>query len=448
MNYRQWFHTFSNRIAPLSTSQPWASSEHGDPVPSWRTLLNRNSAILEVEDEVATEQQGRLVMVSRNRTLSSLLLAALRQQVPLPITAQLLREGFFTLLTLDVATEPTAEPPDPPTVLSWEDGTWPNDSPTWAVDPWDLCLDGTADAELLLYLVGADEGWQASDARWCARLRALGIPILPVLVITTPGAQTPDQFEHHEETGVQGTMMAQIQRNVGVRPVTICLAHPNEPAVAPVVDGAELHLLVKRILALRPRLAIPLAQESPPCRSLIARRIIRSGALVAALVGSEPLPLLDIPLQVAVHWKVILQLAAIYGRPGLDYRSREMLGTVGLNLGVRFLAQQAIKLIPFFGWLASGLLSGCSMALLGHTVLHSYEQDKPLQLAQLTRNWRHIATRVAEHSARVVAGHVGRLPVRRGQRCQPPTEPGSFSNPVEEYDHAQTIPITCESTNN
>jgi uncharacterized protein (DUF697 family) len=443
MNYRQWFYTLSKQLA-APTEQPWTFGEHTDPTSSWRSLLRRNSAMMEVEDEVATEQQGRLVMVGRCGELSSLLLAALRQQAPLPVTAPLLREGFFTLLTLDTVEGSPAEPPNPSGAPGWEEDPWPNHSPTWAVDAWDLFMDGTAGAELLLYLFSADEGWQPADARWCARLRALGIPILPVLMIASPTETALDGVDGHADVVPRESMIAQVHRSLGIRPITIHLARPADSAVTPEISDAELHLLVRRILSLRPRLAIPLAQESPRCRSLIARRIIRSGALVAALVGSEPLPLLDIPLQVAVHWKVVLQLAAIYGRPGLEYRSRELLGTVGLNLSVRFLAQQAIKAIPLFGWLASGLLSGCSVALLGHTVLRSYEQDEPFQLAQLTRGWRSRMTHLIERSARAVAGHVGQ---RRGcwaPRSNQRTDQHALDHPVEEYDHDQTIPITCD----
>src|SRR5690606_12685250 len=118
-------------------------------------------------------------------------------------------------------------------------------------------------------------------------------------------------------------------------------------AASPAPDGppngppsADLHELVQRMLALRPRLGIALAQEITCCRPQIAQRIIRTAALMSALVGSEPIPLLDLPLQVGVQWKMALQLAAIYGRPGLDYRSRELVSAVLVNLGAHRLAQQ------------------------------------------------------------------------------------------------------------
>lgn len=135
----------------------------------------------------------------------------------------------------------------------------------------------------------------------------------------------------------------------------------------------NLLALLNRILGL-PRLALPLAQEAPWCRPLIATRVIRTGAMMTMLVGAEPIPLLDLPLHVAIQWKVALQLAAMYGRPGLDYRSRDV-GNGVTNLCMRQMARQALKVIPLIGWLLSGLLSGVSTWLLGNALRRYYEQE-------------------------------------------------------------------------
>ncbi|MEJ5199956.1 MAG: DUF697 domain-containing protein, partial [Anaerolineae bacterium] len=124
------------------------------------------------------------------------------------------------------------------------------------------------------------------------------------------------------------------------------------------------------------RLAVPLAQEIPACRPLVAGRVIRSCALSAALLGAEPIPLLDLPLQVAVNWRMALQLAAIYGRGPLDYRSREMIGTVVWNLGLRRLIQQVCKLVPVLGWAASAGLSGSATWLLGNGLRRYFEDEE------------------------------------------------------------------------
>lgn len=93
------------------------------------------------------------------------------------------------------------------------------------------------------------------------------------------------------------------------------------------------------------------------------------------MVGIEPIPIIDLPLQVALQWKVILQIAAIYGRPGLDVRSKEMASTIGLSVARSMVTQQLVKLVPVVGWLLSGLSSGLSTWPIGHAFLRYYERD-------------------------------------------------------------------------
>lgn len=354
----------------------------------WSHLWGRSPELLNVEDEVAGERQGRLVVYSQQGSLCSALLGRLRQQPPTSLAGVVAREGFFTLVDLSAAA-PRPDDRQPYTGEGAADEEWTS---TWAWrDSWagpmeaaDLLVETGAGADLLLFLFAAEAGWQEGDARWFARLRALSAPVLPVMMVTS----TTDADE---------TLLSHLRRQLGMRPVLVLGADPatcspiaedDDPSAPtmPTLPPQDLIGLVERILALRPRLALALAQEAPACRRLIATRVIRTGALVTALVGSEPIPLLDLPLHVAMHWKVALQLAAIYGRPGLDYRSREMASAVTLNLVVRHIAQQGLKLLPLFGWLLSGALSALSTYLLGHALLRYYEEEQ--LLPELPPNWR------------------------------------------------------------
>lgn len=333
----------------------------------WQGLLGRSLEMAEVQEEVAAEQQGRLAIIGPDQALNRLLLARLRQQPPVPGTEQICREGFFTLVQLPESPSPTLT-----------DGTEQSqaDGPDWRAAEYELhpqdLVETVMDHDVLIYLFPAQAGWQAQDAHWYARLRAAHVPLLPVAVLPT---------ESDQEGWCGDEFSKSMRDRLGVRPAMMDLGDPTQ------WDGtdADDHVLalVQRMLALRPRLAVALAQEIPACRTLIAQRVIRTGALMTLLLGSEPIPLLDLPLHVATQWKVALQLAAIYGRPGLDYRSREMAGTIAVNLVVRHLAQQALKLVPLVGWLLSGLLSGISTWLMGQALVRHYRE---LQVIPLP-NW-------------------------------------------------------------
>jgi uncharacterized protein (DUF697 family) len=332
--------------------------------------------MVEVEEEVAAEGRGQLVMVSRSDEANRRLLARLRQQPPVPARGDVCREGFFTLIRLPDA----AERPDLAGSLgAYADFDWGGPSGVWGFDELSALL---ASADVLLYLFERAADSHVADVHWYARLRAIGVPLLPVVLMELPvgrelAGDAADTAPDGEQAGLEELVRA-LRLPAGVRPVWV-RAGAGEGDVPEV--PADVVGLVERILALRPRLAIPLAQEIPCCRQMIAQRMIRRSALLTTLLGVEPLPLVDLPLHVAVNWKVALQLAAIHGRPGLDYRSREMVGTVALNLGLRYTTQQLVKLVPVLGWLASAALSGLTTWLLGHALLRYYQGQRLLPIA-------------------------------------------------------------------
>lgn len=366
----------------------------------WSGLLGRSLEVVEAQEEVAAEQEGRLAIVGPDEVLNRLILARLRGQPPISLGPALRREGFFTLMTLPNGAEKT--PSAPEEADGWETFSFTSSGAD--------VNDAVADHDILIYLFSAKAGWQATDAHWYARLRGSHLPILPVAAL--PEEEPPEGWS-------QADFAEKMRQRLGVRPVFVQLDQADEWADGQDGDKGEdsLLLLVQRILSLRPRLAVPLAQEVPGCRAMIAQRVIRTGVLMSLLLGSEPIPLLDLPLHVATQWKVALQLGAIYGRPGLDYRSREMVGTVAINLLVRHLAQQLLKLVPLVGWLLSGLLSGASTWLLGQALIRHYQEQqvipmpdwKPEVWAEQLQSQR---TRMAQRT-RIFTDRMGKLKTRR-----------------------------------
>jgi len=327
----------------------------------------------EVQAEVAAESLGEILMVSRCDEAVRRLLAHVRGQPTVPPAGPTYREGFFTLTMLPDAADDRS--------VGLEMG--------WATAEW---LELAREADVLLYVFRRDTGWQADDARWYARLHATGRPLVLVEVDLPPLPPAPlppregespascaaregersasgaaREGERREQRDAPGSATA---LPAGERAAQVCLSNPTPGGDA---LPADVIALVERILAQRPKLGIPLAQEIPGCRPLIAQRAIRSGMLMTTLLGAEPIPLLDLPLQVALNWKLALQLAAIHGHPGLDHRSREMIGTLLWNLALRYATQQVLKLAPVLGWVGSAALSGAGTWVLGNTLVRYYQ---------------------------------------------------------------------------
>ncbi|MBM4460045.1 MAG: hypothetical protein FJ011_20175 [Chloroflexi bacterium] len=344
MNVRRWAQRAWQGLQAEADAGDWSADwrqDFGGSRSVLSGLTGRSMEMAEVQAEVAAECQGQILVLGRCDEAVRGLLAHVRGQPPAPPAGPIYREGFFTLATLS---DTAAAPDRPGADFGPDDG--------WATEEL-LALGHEAD--LLLYVYRRAAGWQAEDARWCARLHATGRPLVVVAADLDSGDPPPDPLPRRE--GGSGALPMRLT------PVADPLGAPPADVVA----------LAERILALRPKLGIPLAQEIPGCRPLIAQRAIRSGMLMTTLLGAEPIPLLDLPLQVALNWKLALQLAAIYGQPGLDHRSREMIGTVLWNLALRYATQQILKLAPVLGWIGSAALSGAGTWVLGNALVRHYQ---------------------------------------------------------------------------
>jgi uncharacterized protein (DUF697 family) len=102
-------------------------------------------------------------------------------------------------------------------------------------------------------------------------------------------------------------------------------------------------------------------------------------------------PLLDIPLQMITLVGMVLRIAAVYDRPPTDAHRREVVAAMAGGLLGRYATQQAVKLIPFVGWLVSGLIGMSSTWLLGRAAVAYFEAGGD---AALTENWGRVQARL------------------------------------------------------
>jgi len=219
--------------------------------------------------------------------------------------------------------------------------------PLTALDPLTLA----EGADLILYVLDGAVGVQAADYRWVGRLRRLGVPLLVAL----------------NKSDCLGPGLASRRAEVEARLGTTVL-----PVSA--LEGPQLadHLLPK-IIDLCPELTVALGRELHRFRRTAAERLIHQAALVNGLVALEPIPLLDLPVQVMTLAGVMLRIAAVYDRPPSDVRRREVAVALLGNLAGRYGAQQVSKMIPVVGWLVSGVLAWSCTWGLGRAAVAYFE---------------------------------------------------------------------------
>lgn len=211
----------------------------------------------------------------------------------------------------------------------------------WSSDGQDA-VDRLAGVDLVLFVTDARRGLDAAGFLGFSRIRALGCPLLIVLL------NPEDLPDGGRQRG----------RELARRLACPVLAVSPERALG-------LDALIARMLAASPAVAIPLGRESLRARPQVVRRLARQAALRSFLVGIEPVPLLDLPLQVAGYRRLLASLAAVHGISGAeDLRAWTAAATGGLAL--RLGAAQAAKLVPVAGWLVSGLIGAAGSLALAH----------------------------------------------------------------------------------
>ena len=124
---------------------------------------------------------------------------------------------------------------------------------------------------------------------------------------------------------------------------------------------------------------------------------------LAATAGAVPIPFLDLLLLPAIQARMIYHLAQVYGQPLTGARFLEVAGSLGLGLLVQQASREILKLIPFVGSIAGGLVAGASTLALGkafcyyYTAVHAGQVPQPEDL----RRYYHEQFRVAEQFLRI-----------------------------------------------
>ena len=190
-------------------------------------------------------------------------------------------------------------------------------------------------ADLVLYLIDATTGVQPADYSWVGRLRQLGLPIIVIL-------NKCDLL-----TGNTAGLKARVESQLAATVWQISARHD---------DPTALDRLLLEMMKLNPKLTIALGRAFIRLRPQAVHRLTRQAAWVNGLISLQPIPLVDIPIQLGVIKGLILNIAALYDRPLDEVQRREAMTAMAGGLGVRYGAQQLAKIVPVVGWLVSGLL--------------------------------------------------------------------------------------------
>ena len=232
----------------------------------------------------------------------------------------------------------------------------------------DVAESGMKEASVIVFLMDATRGLRVEDRQLYENIKTLKKPIILAVnkVDTLKGRGAGDQL---------ATEVGDALGEVYVIPIS---ARTGE-------NIAEE--LIPEIIKASPDAALVIGRELPAFRHEAAQRIIRNATLISWVVGMEPIPLVDIPILLGTQIRLVLRIAALYGEPldsaDLKKHAREMLVTMAGGLVMRYLAEEAAKIVPYGGDAIAGIIAGAGTWAIGQVALEYYEGDKQINTRRL-----------------------------------------------------------------
>jgi small GTP-binding protein len=232
----------------------------------------------------------------------------------------------------------------------------------------DIAESGMNQASVIVFLIDASRGLQAEDRQLYENIKKLQKPTIIAVnkVDTLKGGESGDKL---------ATEVSVMLGEVGVIPISARTGQNIAEELIPAMIEAS------------PEAALIIGYELPAYRREAAQRIIRNATLLGLAAGLEPIPLVDIPILLGIQIRLVLRLAALYGEPlgstNTMKHARELIATMVTGLGLRFLAEQAAKAVPFGGDVVAGVIAGGATWSIGQVALEYYEGEKQINLRRL-----------------------------------------------------------------
>ena len=240
------------------------------------------------------------------------------------------------------------------------------------VDRANMSLEAAQHATVIVLLLDAVAGIRQEDRQLYLRLMSLGKPVIIAL----------NKMDMIGQDRLRVLADAE-QRMGGVRIIPISARRGDGVAteLMPAIFGAD------------PGMAVAIGRALPAFRRMAAAKVVRSCAVTNAIIGVEPIPGLAIPLLLAGHVRLVLQIAAIYGESMTAERARELLAAMAGGVFVRYLGGALADFIPGPGWVISAVLAWVGTMAIGQVVTAYFEGGKQLTAPELRRLYDQVRTK-------------------------------------------------------
>lgn len=243
----------------------------------------------------------------------------------------------------------------------------------------DIMEKGIKEAAVILLLVDGTRGLRKEDEELFKVVKRADKPI--IVVVNKIDAMTADPEDLCDDLAVR----LDVEEVVPIS--ALRGTNVSEDLIPAMIDAS-------------PEAAVVIGRELPAYRREAVAKVIRNSTLLSLAAGLEPVPLVDIPILLGTQIRLVLRIAAIYGEPMTASRAREVISAIVVGLGLRYLAEEAAKAVPFGGDLVSGAIAAAGTWALGQVAAEYFSGGKRLSGAQLRKMFKNFYRIYREEDAR------------------------------------------------
>ena len=223
---------------------------------------------------------------------------------------------------------------------------------------------------------GLDSGRAGGEEERRIALRAASVSSFLIVVFDATRSVTASDREIYRELLLLGKPMLVVlnkidaikvnQRPIACQAAADVLGLPKEAIHCVSAEkGTGLQNLLLEVAATEPRLLGAMGKALRPLRTKLGWQAIRRAAIAACVIALAPLPVIDLVPLTALQCSLVLTLARIHDERMGVARATELMGSFGVGLAARTLAQQLWKLGGPPGWAISASIAGAATIAIG-----------------------------------------------------------------------------------
>jgi uncharacterized protein (DUF697 family) len=178
------------------------------------------------------------------------------------------------------------------------------------------------------------------------------------------------------------------------------LLEPSNVAHTPSLHGEGARTALQAIVRTLGDDASAAARQYPALRHAVSRDMVERASRRAGIVGTLPLPGVDLPALALIQVRLVAELAALHDRPGGAERVAEAAAVVGAGFGWRALARSASGLVPGVGWAVRGTVAYGATRAVGEAALVRAQAGHDMFEGELVDRIRPALDRVLERFRR------------------------------------------------